>query len=43
MYALEQLEEQQFVDLGDLLEAEYDYFVKCKEIMEELRESFPTT
>jgi hypothetical protein len=35
-------QEQQFVDLGDLLDAELEYVSKCKEILEDLREQWPT-
>lgn len=42
MRALEETEEQQYIDLCDLLEAELDYFSRCKEILEELKEQWPS-
>lgn len=43
MEAIKEHEEAQFAALTDLLEAERDYFTRCKEILDELREEFPTT
>jgi endophilin-A len=39
---IQEQEEGQWAELSDLLEAELEYFTKCKEILEELRESWPT-
>jgi len=33
--------EEHFAGLSDLLDAELEYFTKCKEILEDLRESWP--
>ena len=41
MVVIQEQEEQQWVDLTALVEAELEYFAKCKEIMEELRDSWP--
>ncbi|KAI9632053.1 uncharacterized protein MKK02DRAFT_21407 [Dioszegia hungarica] len=35
-------QEQQFGELADLLEAELEYFAKCKDLLEELRDSWPS-
>ncbi|KAL7423092.1 hypothetical protein Q5752_002391 [Cryptotrichosporon argae] len=42
MEVIQQREEQQFAALADLLDAELDYFTKCKDILEDLRTSFPS-
>lgn len=34
-------EEQMFAELADLLDAELEYFSKCKELLEELHASWP--
>lgn len=35
-------QEQQFSELADLLDAELEYFTKCRDILEELREQWPS-
>lgn len=35
------LEQDQYAGLTDLLEAELEYFSKCKEILEELKGGWP--
>lgn len=35
------LEQDQYNGLTDLLEAELEYFTRCKEILEELRQGWP--
>jgi hypothetical protein len=35
------LEQDQYSGLTDLLEAELEYFTRCKEILEELRQGWP--
>ena len=42
MLALQSQEQRQWTGLSDLLEAEWNYFAKCKDILEELRQSWPT-
>jgi endophilin-A len=42
MITIQEGEEQQFVDLQDLMEAELDYFKRCKEIMDDLRDNWPS-
>ena len=39
---IQEQEERQWSDLTDLLDAEYEYFAKCKDILEDLRSSWPT-
>ncbi|RXK38529.1 hypothetical protein M231_04161 [Tremella mesenterica] len=41
MKAIEENEEQQFMDLVDLLEAELEYFSKCRDILEDLKDQWP--
>ena len=41
MVVIESLEEGKWSELTDFLDAELEYFSKCKEIMEELRASWP--
>jgi endophilin-A len=36
------LEQDQYAGLTDLLEAELEYFSKCKEILEELKDGWPS-
>jgi endophilin-A len=36
------LEQDQYTGLTDLLEAELEYFSKCKEILEELKDGWPS-
>jgi endophilin-A len=36
------LEQDQYTGLTDLLEAELEYFTKCREILEELKDSWPS-
>lgn len=35
------LEQDQYAGLTDLLEAELEYYTRCKEILEELRQGWP--
>lgn len=42
MLAIKEQEAAQFESLVDLVEAEYEYFTRCREIIEDLRETFPT-
>lgn len=35
-------QEQQFAELADLLEAELEYFAQCKDLLEELKGSWPS-
>ena len=42
MTDIEAQEERQWIELCDFVQAEVEYFNRCKEIMEELRESWPT-
>ncbi len=42
MQAIQANEERQWAELSDLLEAELEYFAKCKHILEELRENWPS-
>ena len=42
MMVIQEQESRQWEELGDLFEAELDYFSRCKEILEELRMSWPT-
>ncbi|ORX40049.1 hypothetical protein BD324DRAFT_616079 [Kockovaella imperatae] len=41
MVVIEQQVDPQWADLCELMEAELEYFTRCKEIMEELRNSWP--
>jgi endophilin-A len=36
------LEQDQYTGLTDLLEAELEYFSKCREILEELKDGWPS-
>jgi hypothetical protein len=36
------LEQDQYTGLSDLLEAELEYFSKCREILEELKDGWPS-
>jgi endophilin-A len=36
------LEQDQYIGLTDLLEAELEYFSKCREILEELKDGWPS-
>ena len=42
MEVIQAQEEQQWTELTDLLEAELEYFSKCKDILEELKDNWPT-
>lgn len=42
MQALQNESEQPFHELSDLLEAELEYHAKCRDILEELRDSWPS-
>ena len=42
MQALQNESEQPFHELSDLLEAELEYHARCKEILEELRDTWPS-
>ena len=42
MLAVQSQGEEHWDELTDLLEAEFEYFAKCKDILEELREVWPT-
>jgi endophilin-A len=42
MEVIQSEQEQQFAELADLLEAELEYFAKCKDMLEELRDSWPS-
>ena len=42
MQALQDESEQPFHELSDLLEAELEYHSKCREILEELRDTWPS-
>jgi len=36
------IEQDQYTGLTDLLEAELEYFTKCREILEELKDGWPS-
>lgn len=42
MRTIQMQEESQWAELSDLLEAELEYFAKCSNILEELRDSWPS-
>jgi hypothetical protein len=42
MQALQNESEQPFQELSDLLEAELEYHSKCREVLEELRDAWPS-
>jgi endophilin-A len=42
MQGIQMQEGRQWAELSDLLGAELEYFSKCKDILEELRDSWPT-
>lgn len=42
MVNIQEAEDEQYALLTDLLEAEIDYHIKCKEILEDLRNSWGT-